>query len=151
MTGSPAQYPTLGPRVEHLARQLMAQRTKVLALQESALHERLLARRPVRARIEVYVPPVGEVRPSAMAWGTTGPAQSRLAAPRVTGDAVWTGPDDVSAGSREGPVREPIVVPAASYPREREVGGDFTQPWATAERLPAAVQDQLRPTLGHEV
>ena len=152
MTPRRAPYPTLGPHVEHLARQLMARRTRVLALQESALRERLLAPRPVRARVEVYVPPVGEVRPSAMGWGTTGPGQSWPAAPRVPPDAVWAGPGSVSAGSREGRAHEPVVVPAAgSYARESEVGGVFTQALATAERLPAVVQDRLRPTLGHEV
>ncbi|MGW6194623.1 eCIS core domain-containing protein [Kribbella sp. NPDC055110] len=129
-----------------MARQLIAQRTKVLALQESALRGRLLAPRPVRSRIEVRVPPVGEVRPSAMGWGDTSPEQPQPPAPRV---ALWAAPDSMSAGS---PEVEPVVVPAqASYARESVAGGAFTRTRATAERLPAAVQDRLRPTLGHEV
>jgi hypothetical protein len=144
---TPVPHETVGLRAEHLARQLMARRTKVFALPESALRERLLAPRPARARVEVYVPPVGEVRPSAMGWGPTGPVESRPAAPRVTQDAAWAGSGSVATGSREGRAHQPVDVPAAtSYGREAEVA----EAWA-GERLPAAIQDRLRPTMGHEV
>jgi hypothetical protein len=147
MTSPPASH--LGPRAKHLARQLMARRTKVLALQQSALRERLLVPRPVRSRVEVNVAPVGEVRPFGLDWGNAGPGQSRPAVQRSTRDAVWAEADSVSAGSREGGTRESVVPAAASYAREPEVGGVFKQ--ATAGRLPAAVQDRLRPTLGDGV